>query len=207
MLNAWPKLPITIYAFIINPRRPGTSNIIHALKQRDRVYKIDVLNSPDSLLKQIAAVKKPFLALTDLTLSSQGENPLVLPDSLLGGSAPRLQKLNLYHILFPALGKLLLSTRDLVTLFLSNIPRSGYISPDAIVTCISTLTRLEYLDLRFKFPHSHDENTNRYPLPPTRVVLPALTRLHFKGHSEYLEDIMSRVDTPRLRHVEIWFFN
>ena len=143
-LNVWPELPITIYAFIINPRRLGTSNIMHTLNQRDRVYKIDILNSPNSLLKQIAAVKKPFPALTDLTPSSQGENPLVLPDSFSGGSAPRLQKLNLYHILFPALGKL---------------------------------------------------------------VLPALTRLHFKGNSEYLEDIMSRVDTPRLRHVEIWFFN
>ena len=207
MLNVWPNLPINISAYITNPRRPGTTNIIYALKQRDRVYKINIWRSPNSLLKQIAAVKRPFPALTFLFLSSQDENPLVLPDSFLGGSAPRLQELYLNHIPFPALGKLLLSTRDLVTLFLSTIPRLGYILPDAIVTCISTLTKLEHLTLNFKFPHSRDESTNRYPPPLARVDLPALTELKFKGNSKYLEDIISRIDTPRLRYVEISFFN
>jgi len=52
-LNVWPELPILIHAYITNPRRPGTTNIIHALKQRDRVYKIEITGPiiPNSLLK------------------------------------------------------------------------------------------------------------------------------------------------------------
>jgi len=152
-------------------------------------------------------MKKPYPALTFLGLTSHDENPLVLPDSFLGGSAPRLQTFLLTHIRFPALGKLLFSTRDLVTLHLSDIPRSGYISPDAVVTCISTSTRLEYLGLEFRSPLSLAERVNRYPPPLARVALPALTTLRFRGNSEYLEDTVSRIDTPLLHNVEIIFFN
>ena len=206
-LDYWPELPINVSANITNPRRPGTTNIIYALKQHNRVDKIDIWNGPNSLLKQIAAIKKPFPALVYLSLHSGDKNPFVLPNSFLGGSAPRLQNLSLDHIPFPTLGKLLLSTHDLVTLVLLNIPRSGYISPEKIVTCISTLTRLEHLNLEFKFPHSRAERTNRDPPPLARVVLSALTKLEFKGNGEYLEDVMSRIDTPRLCNVEILFFN
>ena len=206
-LNVWPELPIIIDAHIANPRRPGTTNIIYALKQHDRVYRIDITWSPNSLLKKIAAIKKPFPALTYLWLSSSDENPVVLPSSFLGGSVPRLQKLYLDRIPFPALGKLLSSTRNLVTLHLYSIPRSGYISPKAIVACISALTRLKQLFLKFKYPLSRTEWRNRYPPPLTRVVLPALTKLEFKGNSEYLEDIVSWIDTPQLCDVEIKFFN
>jgi len=207
MLNIWPVLPVMIFAYITNPRRPGTTNIIHALKQRDRVYKISIWGTPNSLLKKIAAMRKPFPALTDLGLSSNDENPLVLPDSFLGGSAPRLQQLTLCRIPFPALGKLLSSTCDLVTLSLSDIPRSGYISPHAIVTCISTLTRLEDLKLLFTDSCSRAERANRYPPPLARAVLPALTRLQFRGNCEYLEDTVSRIDTPLLHYVHIMFLN
>ena len=211
MLNVWPELPIAIYACITNPRRPGTTNIIYALKQHaDRVYKIDISDSPNPLLKKNAAVKKPFPALTDLFLSSQDEpenHPVAIPASFLGGSAPRLQNLSLYRIPFPALGRLLLSTRDLVTLSLYRMPRSGYISPEEIVTCISTLTRLTEFFLKFESPRSRAEGTNRSPPPLARVILPALTTLTFRGNSEYLEDTVSRIDTPLLHHVEIELFN
>jgi len=207
MLHIWPELPIIISAYVTNPRRPGTTNIIHALKQHNRVYSISISCSPNSLLKKIAAMKKPFPALTELQLSSDDKNPPVLPGSFLGGSVPCMRGLSLYHIPFPTLGKLLSSARDLVSLSLSDIPRSGYISPDAIVTCISTLTGLKHLDLNFSFPLAPAERANLYRPPPARVVLPALTRLHFTGTSEYLEDTVSRIDTPLLHDVSIVFFN
>jgi len=37
-------------------------------------------------------------------------------------------------------------------------------------------------------------------------VLPALTRLSFRGVSEYLEDLVSRIDTPALDELDIRFF-
>ena len=40
-----------------------------------------------------------------------------------------------------------------------------------------------------------------------RIVLPALTKFSFKGNSEYLEDMVSRIDTPLLDYLEITFFH
>jgi hypothetical protein len=76
-------------------------------------------------------MKKRFPELTDLALHSNENDAPVITDSFLGGSAPRLQSLEFKGIPFPfsALGKLLLSTTDLVSFCLWDIPNSGYISP------------------------------------------------------------------------------
>ncbi|KAI0281522.1 hypothetical protein BC826DRAFT_1069289, partial [Russula brevipes] len=67
----------------------------------------------------------------------------VLPDSFLGGSAPRLRTLKLRDIAFPALPNLrvLLSASDLVTLSISRLPHPGYTlpTPETMVACLSTL--------------------------------------------------------------------
>jgi hypothetical protein len=206
MLDIWPALPIVIYA---RPPLPasGVTDIISALQQHNRVCTINIANVPNSLLKEFAAMQEPFPALTGLWLWSYYKNAPVLPDSLLGGSAPRLQKLTLHGIPFPGLPKLLLSTHDLVTLGLQRIPRSGYISPEAMVTALSTLTNLEILILQFQSPRSQADRASRRPPPLTRIALPALTTLAFKGDSEYLEDIVSRLEAPLLSDTQITFFN
>src|SRR5216683_5505093 len=160
MLDIWPALPIVICA---GPSilASGVTNIISALQQHNRVCTIDVSVVPHSLLKEFAAMQEPFPALTNLWLSSFAENAPVLPDSFLGGSAPSLQSLYLSGIPFPALPKLLLSTHDLVTLRLWFIPRSGYFSPEAMVTALATLTSLELLELRFRSPRSEADRASR----------------------------------------------
>ena len=40
-----------------------------------------------------------------------------------------------------------------------------------------------------------------------RLVLPSLTEFNFKGDSEYLEDIVGRIDAPALDRFTITFFN
>ena len=149
---------------------------------------------------------KPFPTPTTLTLWSSDAKAPVLSDSFLGGSAPRLQKLYLKGIPFPGLRKLLFAT-DLVDHSFYDIPHSGYISPEAMVVSLSALIRLEKLYLRFRSPRSRAERENRHPSPLTRVVFPALTWLRFRGDSEYLEDIMSRIDAPLLDDMGITFFN
>jgi hypothetical protein len=76
-----------------------------------------------------------------------------------------------------------------------------------MVACLSLLTSLGQLDLEFESPQSRPDQESRRPPPQTRTVLPALTQFWFKGVSEYLEDLVARVDAPRLNSFETTFFN
>jgi len=140
-------------------------------------------------------------------LTSTDESAPVLPDSFLEGSAPRLQSLCLHCIPFPALRKLLLSTCHLSGLYLVNIPCSSYISPGAMVTSLSGLMSLKGLSLTFQSPRSLAARQSRVPPSCTCAVLPSLARLVFKGDSEYLEDMLSRMEPLPHVHIEIKFFN
>jgi len=207
-LDIWPALPIVISALDMQSKEDVT-NVIAALRHHSRVCKIHYLNGQfqDPLLKEFAAIDKPFLALTSLQLSSFGQPALVLPNSFLGGSAPRLRSLNLFGIPYPSIGKLLSSTTNLVRLSLFRIPHTGYIPPETIVPCLSTLARLESLVLRFQYPRSRAHRAGRHPPPLTRVVLPNLTCLDFRGDVEYLEDILSQIKTPILHQSYFCLFN
>jgi hypothetical protein len=129
-----------------------------------------------------------------------------LSDSFLGGSAPRLRFLGLDRIPYLGLPKLLLSATHLVYLHLWNIPHSGYISPEVMVTALSTLTSLGSLTIVFQSPRSHPDPASRRPPPPTRAVLPVLTHFWFKGVPEYLDDLVARIDAPQV-NLFIAFFN
>jgi hypothetical protein len=154
----------------------------------------------------LAAMHKPFPVLTDLWLESDDETVSVDPDLFLGRSAPCLRFLQLAYIPFSGLPNLLFSTTHLTDLRLFNISHSGYISPEAMVSCFSALTRLETLILEFESPESFPIREPRRPPPPTRTLLPALARLQFHVVSEYLEDLLVRIDTPVLDDLQISIF-
>jgi hypothetical protein len=212
-LAVWPPLPIVIAQY---GQPTQMDNIILALEHNDRVCRIDLLDVMNPELEEfLAAMQQPFPALTELALwygyrlndeDEMIEMP-VIPESFLGGSAPRLQCLELARIPFPGLPKLLLSATDLVTLSIWGIPHSGYISPEAMVRCLSTLTRLEDLFIGFKSPRSRPVRESRRPHPPTRSTLPTLTYFLFEGVSEYLEDFVARIDAPLLDSLKIRFFH
>ncbi len=204
LLYVWPDLPIVIKQY--DPPTWGVDNIVAALKHNERVCEITFGSISSSLWENVLTMMQvPFPALSRLDLVSEDETVLAIPDPFLGGSATHLRSLCLDGILFPGLSKLLLSAIDLVYLDLSNIPHSGYISPHAMVTGLSTLTRLKSLSINFQSPLSRPDQKSRYP-HPTRSVLPALTELRFTGVSEYLDDLVARIDTPRLNILDIRFF-
>ena len=207
-LDIWPALPIVIFARDIQSNE-GVTNVISALGHHNRVCKICYWTEQfqDPFLREFAAIDEPFLALTNLDLLSSGQNEPVLPDSFLGGSAPRLRSLDLNGIPYPSIGKLLSSTTNLVRLSLRRIPHFGYIAPETIVPCLSMLPRLKSLVLHFQYPRSQAQRESRHPPPLTRVVFPNLTILNFVGDIEYLEDIVSRIETPILDIGIFWFFN
>jgi hypothetical protein len=202
MLNIWPELPI--YVYYDDSLVEDTDNAITALKLRGSISTIDLTISQAKTWERIVAVMQdPFPILEDLYLWLDE----VIPDSFLGGSAPRLKYLTLDAITFPALPNLLLSATDLVDLRLLDIPHSGYISPEVMVTSISGLTRLESLSLHFRSPRSHPDRADQFLPRSTRTLFPALTHLDFKGVTEYLEDLVARIDVPLLQSTDITFFN
>ena len=207
ILDVWPPVQI-----VVNDYRPiylDGDNIIAALEHPDRVCKINLSRLTSSLLERLATVmQEPFPVLEHLHLHHYDDQiPLVLPDTFLGGSAPRLSSLTLTGIPFPAVPKLLLSARDLVEIELSAVPHTGYISPEAMVTCLSKLTNLESLILKFQSPSSRPDRESQRPLLPAPIDLPALIKLELQGASEYLEDFLARINTPVLTTTEITFFN
>jgi hypothetical protein len=211
MLDIWPALPIMISN--LNDFDPeswveGADNIIAALERKERICNIRLGDVPSWLLERFAVMMQgPFPSLTSLLLWSNNDTVPVLPDSFLNGHAPRLRSLQLDNTSFPMLRKLPLVASDLVDLRLWDIPESGYISPEAIVTCLAALTRLQGVELEFHSPRSRPNLTRRRPSPLTRLVLPSLASFRFQGVSEYLEDFLARIDVPLLSGVAISFFN
>ena len=199
-LHVWPLLPIVISGN--DNQEWGVDNIIAALEHNDRVTGVELWSVQSSQMeKVVAAMQEPFPALTYLDLVSKDKTGPVIPDSFLGGCAPRLRSLSLGCVPFSSLPRLLVSATDLVNLSLCGIPRSGYISPEGMVAGLSTLAGLRSLWLEFE---SHDWESGNPP-PPTRALLPALTHFEFKGFREYFEDLVARIDTPLLDDLNITF--
>ena len=216
-LEIWPPLPLIIrdsYGVLNHWNgSSGVDNVISALEHNDRVRQIILGRLKGSHLENVtdsATMLKPFPELTDLRLDVllyDGPGP-ILHHSFLGGTAPRLRSLHLFNVPFPGLPNLLLSATHLVSLDLSFIPRSGYIPPETMATSLSALTSLKFLRLQFRYPRPCPAQESRrfYP-PPLRSILPSLTKIRFKGASEYLEEIWARIDAPRLGELHITFFN
>ena len=203
-LDTWPALPLIVWGNM--SIKSSTDNIIAALGQSNRVCRVYLWNLADRQSEDVlAAMQVPFPELKELRLVSNGET--VIPNSFLDGSAPQLRIVDFIGILFPGLPKLLLSSIHLVSLRLFNIPHSGYISPEAIVALISVLSNLEELTLQFRSPQSRPDRETRSLPPSKRSVLPALGYFQFSGVIEYLEDLVTRIDTPQLDRIYIYFFN
>ena len=126
MLDVWPALPLVVRGYV---SRADIDNIVAVLEHCDRVCRIDLhYNSRSQVEKVWEAMQEPFPELAHLKLFCTNTEQVV-PDSFLGGSAPRLRFLQLDAFPFPELPKLLLSTIHLVTLHLSDIPHPGTSRP------------------------------------------------------------------------------
>ncbi|SRR5216683_5652617 len=214
LLDIWPSLPITVTHFCSCPHtldEKGVENLIAAVEHRDRTSEIRIFHVNGSALKKLAAaMNEPLPVLTNFLLWSSydrnGPAP-VLPETFLGGSAPRLRSFHLRGIPFPSFPRFIMSASHIVHLTLARIPNSGYIPPDTMVTSLATLPNLKYLHIGFKPPLFRPLQIG---LPPpsalTCAVLPALVSLSFDGASEYFEDFLARTHTPLLQHLAIGFF-
>ncbi|KAN0136921.1 hypothetical protein V8E53_005362 [Lactarius tabidus] len=67
------------------------------------------------------------------------------------------------------------------------------------------MTQLRSLSLHF---YSRPRNDFRLPSPPEkRIALPALAYLEYRGTSNYLDNLVARIDAPCLGDLDVTFFN
>ncbi|KAH9043477.1 hypothetical protein EDB83DRAFT_1583644 [Lactarius deliciosus] len=207
-LDCWPVLPIMVqYGGVPNldPQAPeDDDNIIAALKQSGRVSSIR-LTVTRSLLEKLSAITEPFSELEDLVLLSQDNMQLSLPNTFRWGF--HLSTLHSTRIAFPSLPQLLSPSHDLVDLQLHEIPSAGYFPPEAFANALSGMTHLLTLSLHFLSLPPRRNYLSLPPLSGERVVLPALTSLKYRGTSKYLDSLVSRIDAPSLRDIDITFFS
>ena len=201
-LGIWPAFPIDLQLNSMGRLNPkDEDNTTAALEHPDRVNSVSLCTHGSQLGKMVAVMQKSFPVLRRLYMSSWIEDTPVLTATFLGGSAPHLQAITLVRIPSPALPTLLLSTSNLITLNLLDIPTPGYISPERVVVCLAALPRLKVFGLSFEDATSRPRRIR--PPPVTRPVLPALAKLSFQGAFEYLEDLVVGIDSPQLKRVTI----
>ena len=205
----WPPLPVIIKSMEFLPI-PEDRYFDTAIVPHNRAYEIELFVTGPEWHQFASAMQEQFPALIHLRLyylyiGAGLPNP-VLPDRLLGESAPKLESLELHYISFPALPKLLLSATHLVRLDLQYVPHYGYMSPESFATGLAVSANLEFLRVEFEPARSRPYRDSRPPPPPTRIVLPALTHFELKAVGEWLEDVLVRIDAPLLDSVYITFF-
>ena len=126
-MDLWPALPLVVQGS--TTLTLNTDNILAALGQSNRVCQLELHLAGRESVEVLAAMEVPFPEMTRILLFSDDEiddeAPPTIPDSFLGGFAPRLQSFRLDGIPFPGLPILLSSATNLVSLFLSKIPHSG----------------------------------------------------------------------------------
>ena len=201
-LGIWPPFPISVRHDTWDPDG-NNQNTIAALKHRDRVFEISINCLRRPVLERLTAeMLEPFPALTYLYLgyTGIGNTGPVLPEELFGGFAHTLQTIVLAGVAFSALPTLLLFAIQLTSLQLWRTPTTGYIPPEAMATCLAALPHLE--DLRIEFQSCRDHMSAP---STTRSTLPSLTCFHFKGASEYSENLAARIDAPILQTLSITF--
>ena len=204
-LNFWPAaLPIVVKyggsPELDAPTLEDEDNIMAAMKQAGRVSSIS-LTVTRSLRERFRAIEGPFPELEDLVLLFQDGMQMTLPSTSRG---PRLCSLHSTRIAFPPLLQLLYSSKRLVDLRLHNLCDSLWLSQEALADALAGMSQLRALSVHFLPTASSIEA----PSPAgERVVLPVLTRLAFRGMSEYLEGLVVRIHAARLEDIDITFFD
>ena len=202
-LDCWPRaLPI-----VVAYGSPGLDplhltdeyEIMAALKRPDRVHSIS-LTITSSLLEKLYAIKRPFSKLEHLILRSGDDVQLTLPSAFQWGQ--HLRRLHSTRVIIPALVQL--HDSSIMDLQLHGVPNPWNFSPNALPDALFKVAQLRSLSLHFLSTGDHFSVS----LPsPNRVVLPALTRLKYRGITRDLEDLVDRIDAPRLKDIEVTFSN
>ena len=215
MLVHSPPLPLIIDHIddeynVLTPE--DEEGIILALQHRDRVRRIRIRKSFSILQRLVIALDGEFPVLEHLSID---DRPFIrpyinyitnlnFPETF---RAPRLRDLVLDNFATPIESPKLTTMGNLVTLWLTSIPSSGYFHPNILLQRLSLMHRLETLGIHF---NSYDPSLESQLLPTpamTQVTLPNLHWLFFDGTNTYLEALLPWVSIPLLERLYIRFVN
>ena len=202
-LSHLPPLPLVIdYSNRTRTTAQKDEDNIHlGLQQHGRVRRV-ALQAPSSSLRMwLEPMNQLFPRLVDLRLLSTtiDEMNLKLPETL---QAPDLRHLSLHGIGLPTGLPLLSSVNTLSTLSLTHIGATCYFPPVHLVTRLRGLPHLEELSIGFVMPILLPSSEGEMlPTPIVPVTLPTLRRLTFRGEDIYLNDLVSRINTPLLERL------
>ena len=187
-----------------------------ALQQRDRVRRIRIRKSNSILKRLVVALDGEFpileyLSIDDLPFRRPFINYMTnldLPETF---RAPHLHELVLDNFAAPIESLALTTMGNLVTLWLTSIPSSGYFYPDYLLQRLSLLPQLETLRIAFNCynPSRGIEDIEGQYLQPNfkRVTLPSLHWLMFDGINTYLEALLPWATIPLLERLSVHFLN
>lgn len=210
MLADSPALPLIVD--YVDQDREMTSQdeegILFALGRRDRIRRIRLRLPVLNLRRLTMAMDEKFPMLEYLYIGPPTEHNTSL-DFPPNFQAPALRNLLLKFFAFPIATPLLTTAVDIVTLSLNSIPPSEFFHPNDLLQRLSLMRRLEILGISFQPPAPNlDSETQLSDIPlVTHVTLPNLRWFGFQGTSDYLEALLSLMDTPHLEKLQITFFN
>ena len=210
ILTHYPPFPLIIFhkdqnhALTLEDERW----IMFALEHRDRVRCICLIMPVPSLQKVIKAMDDKFPILDYLHISPRTRHNahLALPTTF---RAPQLNFLLLDHFA-SAIGWPLLTTAvNPVRLVLRWTHPSTKFYPNHLLQVLSLLPRLQDLAISFSSPIPNREIEGHMLHTPntTLITLPNLSFFEFGGVSAYLEALLSHINAPLLRRLNIIFFN
>ena len=214
MINHSPPFPLILdYGpHLLKKWTPADEEgVLFALQHLSRTHEI-MLSAPHSTLVEIInALLDTAPVLRRLILHTESTE-FVLPKSFLDGNVPQLRHLELHGVSLATLHPLLPSATSLVSLILERVPSSVYFSPESLIAHIRTMPHLRILSISFLSAVPRPGLGNQRFLPPgqapqTRIELPALRQLVFRGVSAYLESFLARIRTPAIEDIDFTLFN
>jgi hypothetical protein len=208
MLAHSPPLPLVVdyYYEDSNMNTEDEEGLILALEQRDRVHRIRLRMEIPNLQRLIMAISEEYPILEYLIIITPDKPPsLTLPERL---QAPHLHHLVLSGFALPIGCRLLTTAVGLVTLVLMITIPSTYFQPNALLQWISFMPQLETLIIYFFSPDPSRTIERQLTHKPTTtpIALPNLRWFWFQGDNAYLEAVVSRITSPRLERLQVFFY-
>jgi hypothetical protein len=195
--SRFTPLPLILSVSVFHPRGSPhfKEEFFLALQRRDHVCAIFIKRSTMGSSGLREALNNVFPKLEALSLSDCYEAQL--PSDFV---APRLRTLHLQNIAIPKGSLLITNATNLLSLHLEYISASGYLRPEYLVECIACMPHLWNLSISFPIDLNFFDTVFELPdTQTTRIVLPKLSRLSYRGISAYLESLLAQICAPVLQ--------